>query len=35
MYVLRHGEAVWNLQVRYQGQEDSPLTEKGRNQALV
>ena len=35
LYILRHGETIWNLQGRYQGQKDSPLTEKGRNQAHV
>jgi probable phosphoglycerate mutase len=35
LYILRHGETTWNLQGRYQGRQDSPLTEKGRNQALV
>ena len=35
LYILRHGETTWNLQGRYQGRQDSPLTEKGRSQALV
>ena len=35
LYILRHGETTWNLQGRYQGRKDSPLTEKGRSQALV
>lgn len=31
--LLRHGETTWNLEGRYQGQLDSPLTEFGRAQA--
>ena len=31
LYVLRHGETEWNTQRRYQGQLDSPLTERGRD----
>ncbi len=31
LYVIRHGETEWNTQRRYQGQLDSPLTEKGRS----
>jgi probable phosphoglycerate mutase len=33
IYLLRHGQTVWNVQERYQGQLDSPLTEKGKKQA--
>lgn len=33
LYVLRHGQTVWNLEGRFQGQQDSPLTELGVNQA--
>lgn len=33
LYLVRHGETVWNREQRYQGQEDVPLSEKGRNQA--
>ncbi|CAA6806872.1 MAG: Phosphoglycerate mutase family (Rhiz) [uncultured Sulfurovum sp.] len=33
IYLLRHGQTVWNVEERYQGQLDSPLTEKGKNQA--
>jgi len=31
--LVRHGETVWNLEKRYQGQLDSPLTERGMAQA--
>lgn len=34
LYILRHGETVWNREGRFQGHADSPLTEKGRTQAL-
>ena len=34
IYLFRHGETVWNVEGRYQGQLDSPLTEKGKKQAL-
>ena len=33
IYIVRHGQTVWNLQKRKQGQSDSPLTLKGINQA--
>ena len=33
IYVLRHGETVWNRDGRWQGSLDSALTEKGRRQA--
>ena len=33
VYLVRHGETVWNAQRRIQGQSDSPLTEKGEQQA--
>lgn len=35
VYVVRHGETDWNRQGRLQGQEDIPLNEKGRAQALA
>ena len=31
--LVRHGETEWNLQRRYQGRSDSPLTERGIAQA--
>ncbi len=34
LYILRHGETVWNQQGKFQGRKDSPLTEKGQAQAL-
>ncbi|NIX75584.1 histidine phosphatase family protein [Microvirga terricola] len=35
LYFLRHGETEWNRAGRLQGHLDSPLTEKGRNQAAL
>ncbi|MEX1109076.1 MAG: histidine phosphatase family protein [Dongiaceae bacterium] len=32
LYLVRHGETVWNAAGRYQGQKDSPLTVRGREQ---
>lgn len=34
IYLFRHGETEWNAERRWQGQLDSPLSEKGRNQAV-
>ena len=34
IYLFRHGETVWNKDNRRQGHSDSPLTERGRLQAL-
>ncbi|EXU74399.1 2,3-diphosphoglycerate-dependent phosphoglycerate mutase GpmB [Erwinia papayae] len=33
VYLVRHGETVWNAARRLQGQSDSALTEKGEQQA--
>ena len=33
VYLLRHGQTLWNSRGRLQGQKDSPLTWKGLNQA--
>jgi len=33
IYIVRHGQTEWNIQKRYQGSGDSPLTERGINQA--
>lgn len=35
VHLVRHGESVWNLEGRYQGQSDSGLTETGRRQAKL
>jgi broad specificity phosphatase PhoE len=32
LFILRHGETLWNREHRFQGRFDSPLTEKGRDQ---
>jgi len=33
IYLLRHGETVWNREDRIQGRRDAPLTERGIEQA--
>ncbi|HMK02502.1 MAG TPA: histidine phosphatase family protein [Reyranella sp.] len=35
LYMLRHGETAWNTERRMQGTRNSPLTERGRLQALA
>jgi probable phosphoglycerate mutase len=35
LIVVRHGETIWNADRRMQGQQDSPLSERGRAQALA
>lgn len=35
LLAIRHGETVWNAEERFQGQEDSPLTETGRRQVAA
>lgn len=35
LYMLRHGETVWNTERRMQGTRNSDLTERGRAQALA
>ena len=34
LYVVRHGETVWNVDHRVQGQTDVPLTEKGKEEIM-
>lgn len=34
VYLFRHGETVWNTEGRYQGMKNSPLTARGRQQAI-
>ena len=33
LYVVRHGETIWNVEKKVQGITDIPLTEKGRKDA--
>ncbi len=34
LYLIRHGETVYNREKRYQGQRDIPLSEEGRAATL-
>lgn len=33
--LIRHGETTWNTEGRYQGQEDTPLSEKASVRAWL
>ncbi|KIL40006.1 phosphoglycerate mutase [Gordoniibacillus kamchatkensis] len=33
IYIVRHGQTAWNVEHRFQGHQDSPLTELGTKQA--
>lgn len=33
--LVRHGETTWNIEGRYQGQEDTPLSERGLQQGRL
>jgi 2,3-bisphosphoglycerate-dependent phosphoglycerate mutase len=35
IYIIRHGQTVWNLEQKFQGWLNSDLTEKGQNQAKM
>lgn len=35
LFAIRHGETEWNIQHRFQGQRNSPLTAHGKAQALA
>ncbi len=34
LYLVRHGQTVWNVERRIQGHQDSPLSPEGREQAV-
>lgn len=35
LYLTRHGQTLWNIEGRFQGWDDSPLSEKGKSNALA
>ena len=35
LLLIRHGQSTWNLEHRWQGQADPPLSDHGRHQAFV
>lgn len=35
LLIIRHGETLWNAERRFQGHEDSPLSELGRSQVTA
>lgn len=35
IYLVRHGETEWNASMKYQGHADVPLSDQGRNQAVL
>lgn len=35
VFLVRHGQTLWNREARFQGRKDSPLSDLGRNQTQV
>ena len=35
LVLVRHGQSIWNLENRFTGETDIPLTEKGREEAIA